>query len=135
MKRLFARGAALVMAMGIATASLGPGVASASHGPGECTFKSGQTTCVETTTVTTTRTETAPATRPCEVGRSGRTGTQEGTETRTFEVTTTTTTTRVFAGRSENLRSENTETETTEELIDVDFTPTGPCRNVPGPQS
>ncbi len=49
-------------------------------------------TCVETTT--TTVEETEPATQTCQVGQSGRTGTQEGTLTKIYEVTTTTTTIR-----------------------------------------
>ena len=91
------------------------GVASASHA-GNCTFERGATTCVVVTQ------ETVATQAPCQVGNSGRVGTQEGT------VTTTTTTTTVFAGRSEQIRSQNIETDT------GPFVATGPCRNVPGPQ-
>ena len=91
--------------------------------------------CVET--VVTTETVTTDTTRPCEVGNSGRTGTQAGTLTETFRVTTTTTTTTVFRGNPNagNIVSEPTTTTSVDRvLISSDFTPTGNCRNVPGPQ-
>jgi hypothetical protein len=91
--------------------------------------------CVET--VVTTETVTTDTTRPCEVGNSGRTGTQAGTLTETFRVTTTTTTTTVFRGNPNagNIVSGPTTTTSVDrEQISSDFTPTGNCRNVPGPQ-
>jgi hypothetical protein len=91
------------------------GVALASH-QGDCNFAGGRTTCVVVTQ------QTVATERPCEVGNSGRMGTQAGT------VTTTTTTTTVFRGRSENIESTNTQTET------GPFVATGNCRNVSGPQ-
>jgi hypothetical protein len=95
-------------------------------------------TCVETTTTTEERTE--PATpQACEVGRSGRTGTQEGTQTNTYEVTTTATTTTVYVGQPAPgkipVSGPTTVEETSEVLIEEGpFTPTGPCRSIPGPQ-
>jgi hypothetical protein len=91
--------------------------------------------CVET--VVTTRTETVAAEQPCEVGSSGRTGVQSGTLTRTIEVTTTTTTTTVFQGnpRAGNIVSgPESDVQTTERVLSEDFSATGPCKNVPGPQ-
>jgi hypothetical protein len=92
--------------------------------------------CVET--VVTTETVTTPgATQPCEVGNSGRTGTQEGTLTQTFRVTTTTTTTTVFRGNPNAgnvISGPTTTTEVDRELISSEFTPTGKCKNTPGPQ-
>jgi hypothetical protein len=120
---------ALVVALSAGTASAVP----------QCTTTSsmGKSTvqCVET--VVTTRTETVATSQSCEVGNSGRQGTQAGTLTRTFEVTTTTTTTTVFQGnpRAGNIVSGPTTTTTTSErLIGEEFTPTGKCRNVAGPQ-
>jgi hypothetical protein len=114
-----ARRIVLVLTVGAVMAlmvALG-GVALASHEQsGECTFARGETTCVLVTT------ETVATTQPCTVGNSGRMGTQAGT------VTTTTTTTTVFAGRSEQVKSQTTDTQT------GDFVATGNCRNVPGPQ-
>jgi hypothetical protein len=93
-------------------------------------------TCVETTTETFT--ETTNETQSCEVGNSGRQGVQKGTLTKTFEVTTTTTTTTVFKGNPSAGNIISGPTTTTEEgdpvLISSEFTPTGPCKNIPGPQ-
>ena len=94
-------------------------------------------TCVETTTTTEERTEPAPD-QACEVGRSGRTGTQKGTQTNTYEVTTTKTTTTVYQGMPAPgkipVSGPTTVKETSEVLIEEGpFTPTGPCRNIPGP--
>ena len=95
-------------------------------------------TCVETTTTTVERTE--PATpQPCQVGQSGRTGTQEGTRTNTYQVTTTTTTITVYQGipqpEKTPVSGPTTTTDVSEELIiEGPFTPTGPCRSNPGRQ-
>ena len=94
-------------------------------------------TCVETTTTTVERTE--PATQDCQVGQSGRTGTQEGTRTNTYQVTTTTTTVTVYQGMPQPEKTPvsgpTTTTDVSEELITQGpFTPTGPCRSNPGRQ-
>ena len=92
-------------------------------------------TCVETTTTTVERTE--PATpQACEVGRSGRTGTQEGTQTNTYEVTTTSTTITVYQGIPQPWKTPvsgpTTTTDVSEVLIsEGPFTPTGPCIATP----
>ena len=96
-------------------------------------------TCVETTITTVERTE--PATpQACEVGRSGRPGTQEGTQTNTYEVTTTSTTVTVYQGVPQPWKTPvsgpTTTTDVSEEQIsEGPFTPTGPCRPTsPAPQ-
>ena len=68
--------------------------------------------------------------RSCEVGNSGRQGTQEGTLVETFE--TTTTRTRVFRGMSHNLESDTTTED--RQLISSEFEASGNCKNIPGPQ-
>ena len=87
-------------------------------------------TCVETTT--TTREESEPVTETCQIGQSGRTGTQEGTRTRIYEVTTTTTTVTVYQGIPQPWKTPvsgpTTTTETSDPvLISETFTPTGRC--------
>jgi len=95
-------------------------------------------TCVETTTTTVERTEAATP-QACVVGRSDRTGTQEGTRTNTYQVTTTTTTVKVYQSVPQPWKtplSTSVDTDTSEVLIDEgDFTLTGPCKPTPpGPQ-
>lgn len=101
------------------------GMASASHldafEPNQCTSTQGGGQGTQTTCVVVTE-QTVETQRSCEVGNSGRQGTQEGT------VTTTTTTTTVFPGRSHNPQSTSTQT------VTGDFVATGPCKNDPGPQ-
>ena len=106
----------LVMALMVALS----GVASASHVEdpnAECTTQYGVTTCVVVVV------ETVPAEQPCEVGQSGRMGTQEGTITKT----TYTYTSRlaqyhhIIVGGGESVE-------------EGPFVATGPCRNIPGPQ-
>ena len=106
-------------------------------GPGPGGMGQFTETCVETTTTTEERTEPAPD-QACEVGRSGRTGTQKGTQTNTYEVTTTKTTTTVYQGMPAPGKVPVSGPTTTEEVSEVlieegPFTPTGPCRNIPGP--
>ena len=107
----------------------------------ECTTVKGEKgtriqTCVETVTETTF--ETTAATRSCEVGNSGRMGTQEGTSTQEFQQTTTTTTTTVFKGGSGKKIISGPTTDTVVgpkvPVGDPVFTPTGGCKNNPGPQ-
>jgi hypothetical protein len=91
--------------------------------------------CVETDI--TTETQTTDTTRPCEVGNSGRQGVQAGTLTETYQITTTTTTTTVFQGNPNagNIVSgPTTTTDVQRDLISSEFTATGPCKNIPGPQ-
>ena len=87
-------------------------------------------TCVETTT--STLEESAPVTQDCQIGQSGRTGTQEGTLTKTYEVTTTETTVTVYQGipqpEKTPVSGPTTTTETSDPvLISETFTPTGRC--------
>jgi hypothetical protein len=95
-----------------------------------------QRTCVETTTKPFE--ETITTTRSCEVGNSGRQGTQAGTQTNFFEVTTTTTTREVFQGNNlkKFIRSEFVGEETSEPVLveEGEFVATGKCKNNPGPQ-
>ena len=107
----------LVMALMVALS----GVASASHVEdpnAECTTHYGTTTCVVVVV------ETVPAEQPCEVGQSGRMGTQEGTITKT----TTTYTSRLAQHPSHTIVSQG------ESVEEGPFVATGPCRNIPGPQ-
>jgi hypothetical protein len=90
------------------------------------------THCVET--VVTSETETTNTTQPCEVGNSGRQGAQAGTLTETFRVTTTTTTTTVYRGEDIIFGPSTTPPVVERELLSSEFSPTGPCRNIPGPQ-
>jgi hypothetical protein len=111
---------ALTMALGGAGAALAQTQAEracADRGGTIVAGERGTTTCQVTTTVPV-QTE-----RSCEVGNSGREGTQQGT------VTETTTTTIVFNGSSGNVRSS-----TTGPTEFGDFEATGPCKNNPGPQ-
>ncbi len=95
----------------------------------QCTFASGRTTCVETTTTTITRERTFN--QQCQVGNSGRQGTQEVMVTE--EATETTTTTTVFKGRSDNIESGPTTTTQTSEFVETSKTE-GQCKNNPGSQ-
>ena len=106
----------LVMALMVALS----GVASASHVEdpnAECTTHYGTTTCVVVVV------ETVPAEQPCEVGQSGRMGTQEGTITKT-----TYTYTHRLAQYPHTIVSQGADVE------EGPFVATGPCRNIPGPQ-
>src|SRR5918998_2690835 len=67
--------------------------------------------------------ETVPAERPCEVGESGRMGTQEGTITKTTTYYTT-----WLVERPHVMVGGGTDVE------EGPFVATGPCRNIPGPQ-
>jgi hypothetical protein len=126
----------VMVAISAAGAAADPVCTTTPPGPGDMgrfTVK-----CVETTTTTQERTE--PATQACEVGRSGRTGTQEGTQTNTYEITTTTTTTTVYQGMPSPgkvpVSGPDTTTTTSDPVLieEGPFTPTGPCRSTPGPQ-
>lgn len=143
--------------------ALSGGVAfAAPQAPENCSFEKGKLTCVTTEVTQTTEQEVTQetetvvtqTTRSCQVGNSGRVGTQAGTltetylvtTTKTYLVTTTTTTTEVFRGSKPNpnkLLSTDTVTETTRELQSTEttrvlqsseFTPTGDCKNISGPQ-
>jgi hypothetical protein len=107
---------ALVMALMLALS----GVASASHvNDPPCTeefVQDGIIYCVQVVE------ETVPAERPCEVGRSGRMGTQEGT------ITTTTT------YSTHRLEYYHTLVGGYTEVEEGPFVATGPCRTIPGPQ-
>ena len=133
--------------------------------PEGCTRDGGQVTCVEEGTSTeteervlseTTELRESPAVAPCQVGQSNRTGIQRGIQTQEvlvttigiFEVTYEETTTTVFQGnvggqivsgptteRGEKISEEQVDTRVEEEVVDTTFTPTGPCRNIPGPQN
>ena len=85
-------------------------------------------------TVVTTETETTNTTQPCEVGNSGRQGAQAGTLTETFRVTTTTTTTTVYRGEDIIFGPDTDPPVVERELLSSEFSPTGPCRNIPGSQ-
>ena len=93
-------------------------------------------TCVEETTRTFT--ETVNVSRDCEVGNSGRQGTQEGTQTNTFEVTTTTTTKEFFQGNNLNNPQGSQVVSVVESdpvlIEEGEFVATGNCKNNPGPQ-
>jgi hypothetical protein len=87
-------------------------------------------TCVETTT--TTRTETEQVTdKVCQIGQSGRTGTQEGFWTREYKVTTTETTVTVYQGIPQPWKvpvsGPTTTTDVSEELTSETFTSTSRC--------
>jgi hypothetical protein len=96
---------------------------------GNCTFAGGRTTCVETTTTTITRERTFN--QQCQVGNSGRQGTQEVMVTE--EATETTTTTTVFRGQSSNIVSGPTTNTQTSEFEETSRTE-GQCKNNPGRQ-
>ena len=121
-----------VLALSPATASAVPQCTTTPNAPSPGKFT---VRCVET--VVTTETVTTPAVQACEVGSSGRQGTQAGTLTQTFQVTTTTTTTTVFQGNPQagNVASGPTTTTDVQRVLTSSvFTPTGNCRNIPGPQ-
>jgi len=123
---------AAVMALSAVGASAQPTCTDQKNVP-----ENGQTTRTCEETVVTTETQTTNTTQPCEVGNSGRQGVQAGTLTETFEVTTTTTTTTVFQGNPNSgkvVSGPTTEEQTTREPISSEFTPTGPCKNIPGPK-
>jgi hypothetical protein len=91
-------------------------------------------TCVETEVVS--EEVRTPTTESCEVGNSGRQGTQEGDLVRTDQVTYQTTTTQLYQGNPAN---GNAIGEPSVERVEVgrvegeeSFEPTGPCRNIPG---
>ena len=106
----------LVMALMVALS----GVASASHVEdpnAECTTQYGVTTCVVVVV------ETVPAEQPCEVGQSGRMGTQEGTITKT-----------TYTYTSRLAQYHHIIVAGGEDVEEGPFVATGPCRNIPGPQ-
>ncbi|MBA2443505.1 MAG: hypothetical protein H0V53_14070 [Rubrobacter sp.] len=122
-----------VMAMSAVSASAQTvcGELARSVAPGEF-----QRLCVEESTVEFE--ETVTTSRECEVGNSGRQGTQAGTQTNIFEVTTTTTTREFFQGNNlkKFIRSEFVGEETSEPVLveEGEFVATGKCKNNPGPQ-
>jgi hypothetical protein len=69
--------------------------------------------------------ETVPAEQPCEVGESGRMGTQEGTITKT----TTNYTTWLDQPMAPHIIVGGAT-----DVEEGPFVATGPCRNIPGPQ-
>lgn len=94
-------------------------------------------TCELGTEVRTEEVSRTPATQSCEVGRSGREGTQEGDDVTTVQVTYRIYTTQRFQGHPSNgfeidpepIRHEEVQTTSSEVTT---FEPTGPCRNIPG---
>jgi hypothetical protein len=106
---------------------------------------------------TTTEYRTTDVTVPCQVGNSPRTGTQSATETQEVLVTTygvydveyTRTTTTVYRGNGTNgqvVSTGSVDTPTGQETLvrtyteetpvgEPTITPTGNCRNTPGPQN
>jgi hypothetical protein len=110
----------LVMALMVAFS----GVASASHTDDPnavCTRDSRFPSLINCVRVVE---ETVPAEQPCEVGNSGRMGTQEGTITKT----TTYYTTWLDAPQTPHIIvGGGTDVE------EGPFVATGPCRNIPGP--
>jgi len=131
-RSLLKRGGALVA--GSLAAAAGLSSAQASHA-GMCTFAGGRTTCVqEISRNCTTETTRTPTSQSCEVGNSGRRGTQQGNVVTTTRVCTITERTTVFRGRSEQQESQTTATRTERTVISSQFEATGRCRNIPGPQ-
>ena len=95
-----------------------------------CTCERGVQTCRTVTTTTRRETRTRSGRQSCEIGNSGRQGTQAGTFTEVFEITTTTTTTQRFQGcgnRNNPIGQPQTTTTTSERLVSSTFRATGPC--------
>ncbi len=106
------------------------GVRSRAGAQTTCTCERGVQTCRTVTTTTTRETRTRSGRNACTIGRSGQQGTQAGTFTDVFEITTTTTTTQRFRGcgtQNNPIGQPQTTTTTQERLVSSTFTPTGPC--------
>ena len=104
-----------------------------------CTCTQGVQTCTTVTMGSRTFTREVSGSQTCEVGNSDRQGTQQGTFSQECTQATQTTTTRQFRGCG---NKKNQIGETTMRTVDVGdpvcvntgFTPTGDCKNNPGPQ-